>query len=189
MPRRKRVSDADLLDALRPTVLAEGPDGVTLPQLAEIAGLSPATLLQRFGSKVELIEAVIDRHTASIVAQLDRPRSPTEDPRLELARWLATLTAGTGDRRVLVGSFQILARDMTVPARNRKARRYLKAVRTEITRALERCGAPKARASALAPLVEAHWHGLVIQWGLGGRGSLTAWVKRGVAELLSELVP
>ena len=61
MARRKTISDDDLLDRLMPAILAQGPDGLTLTLASATAGLSAATLLQRFRSREGMIEAILLR--------------------------------------------------------------------------------------------------------------------------------
>lgn len=61
MARHKTISDDDLLDRLMPAILARGPDGLTLALASSAAGLSAATLLQRFRSREGLIEAILLR--------------------------------------------------------------------------------------------------------------------------------
>jgi AcrR family transcriptional regulator len=75
MARHKSISDDDVLDRLMPAILAHGPDGLTLALAGSAAGLSAATLLQRFRSREGLIEAILlrawdrlDMETAKAIA-------------------------------------------------------------------------------------------------------------------------
>jgi AcrR family transcriptional regulator len=61
MARHKTISDDGLLDRLMPAILAHGPDGLTLSLASSAAGLSAATLLQRFQSREGLIQAILLR--------------------------------------------------------------------------------------------------------------------------------
>ncbi|MFN6925133.1 MAG: TetR family transcriptional regulator [Tabrizicola sp.] len=61
MARHKSVSDDDLLDRLMPALVRHGPDGLTLALAGAAAGVSPATLVQRFRSREAMIEAVLLR--------------------------------------------------------------------------------------------------------------------------------
>lgn len=55
--RRSPISDSSVLLAFDRAVLRHGPQALTLRHIAEEAGLSPPTLLQRFGSKKALHHA------------------------------------------------------------------------------------------------------------------------------------
>lgn len=186
MPRRKQRSDAQVLDAILPVILARGLHRVTLPELGEAAGLSPATLLQRFGSRTEVIEAALDQGTAALEAELDRPPCFEEDPRAALIHFLLGLAAPIGDRERLAGSLEILGRDMVVPHRNLAARRHLGLVRARIARGLEAMGHAPDEAQRRALTVEALWHGLAIQWALHGEGRLDDWLRVGLEDVLAE---
>lgn len=54
MARPRQVSDEDILDAARETFLAEGPSAST-SRIAELVGLSQASLFKRFGTKHNLM--------------------------------------------------------------------------------------------------------------------------------------
>jgi AcrR family transcriptional regulator len=81
MPRKKTLSDDDLLDLILGLMHRAGPDSVTFAAAASESGLSAATLVQRFGTKDALLHAVLlrawdlldQRTEAAIAAQ---PRTP-----------------------------------------------------------------------------------------------------------------
>ena len=78
MSRRKTLSDEEILDRALPVMARAGPSGFTLGDLAAEIGLSPATLLQRFGSKRRLIERSFARDNerfARWIADLPELRS------------------------------------------------------------------------------------------------------------------
>jgi AcrR family transcriptional regulator len=57
-PRPKTVSDEQILEATARVIGRSGPHHLTLSEVGSEAGLSAATLLQRFGSKRELLLAL-----------------------------------------------------------------------------------------------------------------------------------
>src|SRR5688500_14455784 len=57
-PRPRTVSDADILGAAYRAMSRVGPTRLTLAAIAREAGLAPATLVQRFGSKRALLLAL-----------------------------------------------------------------------------------------------------------------------------------
>lgn len=189
MPRTKRKTDREVLDALLPTILVVGIDRVTLKEMGAVVELSASTLLQRFGSRMELIEAALDRSTDMLEQTLAEPRPDGVSAQEGLVRWLADLAHPISDRRLLVGSFQVLGRDILVEARNGRARRHLGLVRRRIETGLIEMGFDSASAGRNSVLVEAHWHGLVLQWAVHGEGPLDTWVRDGVLRLLEHLSP
>ncbi|GLV21921.1 TetR family transcriptional regulator [Sphingobium sp. TomMM35A] len=61
MSRRKSLSDDALLDALLVAVREHGPAELSFARAASYAGLAAPTLVQRFGSRTGMIEAVLLR--------------------------------------------------------------------------------------------------------------------------------
>lgn len=76
MSRGKTISDEQLHDRLLEAVLEHGPAELSFGKASSAAGLAPATLVQRFGSRVGMVEAVmlhawdrLDAETAAADAQ------------------------------------------------------------------------------------------------------------------------
>ncbi|MGQ3211853.1 MAG: TetR/AcrR family transcriptional regulator [Shinella sp.] len=76
MARRKTIPDAQVLDALLDALMEAGPAGLTFARAAQTAGLSAATLVQRYGDRDALVQAImlrawdcLDAETASADAQ------------------------------------------------------------------------------------------------------------------------
>ena len=78
MTKRKTISDDEVLDRALPVMARAGPAGFTLADIAAEIGLSPATLLQRFGDKKTLTERAFARDNA------------------RFAQWIAELPEGRG---------------------------------------------------------------------------------------------
>ena len=76
MARHKTISDEQVLDRLFDLIVETGPDGLTFAKSAAACGLSPASLVQRYGSRERLVEAILlrawdrlDAETASADAE------------------------------------------------------------------------------------------------------------------------
>jgi len=61
MSRSKTISDGLLLDRLVAAVMTHGPSDLTFAKASEAAGLAAATLVQRFGARERMVEAVLLR--------------------------------------------------------------------------------------------------------------------------------
>ncbi|MDL5049798.1 TetR/AcrR family transcriptional regulator [Oscillatoria amoena NRMC-F 0135] len=70
MPRKKRISDEDLLLLAEEVVLEMGADRLTLQQIAKRSGIAASTLLQRYGTKENLLQAIGDMEVARLGANL-----------------------------------------------------------------------------------------------------------------------
>lgn len=112
-PRPRTVEDAAILESALTVIGRIGPDRLTLADVGEQAGLSAATLVQRFGSKRDLMlsvlrfatsgfeerfEAAISRSESPLEAVFEAAmdRAPVTGPE-ELARVLAFYLADVGD--------------------------------------------------------------------------------------------
>ena len=145
--------------------------------------------MQRFGSKVELIEAALDLANARLAERLEAPFDASVTPLRALSSWLADLVSPLAKREALAGSFELLARDVAVEHRRARARVHLGVLRGRISQALVAAGVAARRADELATTVEAQWHGLVIQWGVSGSVELEVHVREGLDGLLALIVP
>ncbi|WP_218920846.1 TetR/AcrR family transcriptional regulator [Melittangium boletus] len=59
--RHKTISDEALLDGLMSAITEHGPAGLTFAGAAAAVTLSPSTLVQRFGSREAMVEAILLR--------------------------------------------------------------------------------------------------------------------------------
>lgn len=174
-----------MLDAALDLLSVDGLDGFTLPKVAKSVGLAPPTLLQRFGSKQQLVERALLRSTE----RLERAVKAIPDtgiPQEDLVNWLVQLMAPIATRERVAGSLALLREDLVNPDRHALAQRHMRAIRRGIRTKLTHLGSKSP--DAHARLVEAHWHGLVLQWALCGSGSLPEWMGRGLNRILALIV-
>jgi len=59
MARPKTIPDEQVLDALLGALMESGPDGLTFTLASKACGLSPATLVQRYGAREALVEVIL----------------------------------------------------------------------------------------------------------------------------------
>jgi AcrR family transcriptional regulator len=119
VPRPRTVDDAQILSATVRAIGQVGPGRLTLERVAREVGLSPATLVQRFGSKRGLLVAVAEsgrEETEAFVAALRRRhRSP-----LARAREFLLCFAGmAATPREMANHLAFLQMDLTDPVFHR----------------------------------------------------------------------
>ena len=97
-----RAQRARILAAATDLIAAHGVEGMTMRQLAAACDLHIATLYHYFGSKSDLIGAIVDdRHYDAGLRDLALPVDPALDPRDRLESFFATLaTASLGELRL-----------------------------------------------------------------------------------------
>lgn len=82
MARHKTIPDETVLDTILETLRTTGPAGLTFALAAKAAGLSPATLVQRYGDRESLLEAALLRAWDRLDAETetaDAEEAPTPD--------------------------------------------------------------------------------------------------------------
>jgi len=116
MGRRKTVSDHALLDSLLAAMEQAGPDAFSFSKASAAVGLAPATLVQRFGSRGAMIEAILlhawDRLDEA-TALADTETSP--DAAGAIAMLMRLLPAAEADQDIADGLL-LLREDFKNPA-------------------------------------------------------------------------
>jgi AcrR family transcriptional regulator len=177
MPRRKSISDDDLLDRALPVIAEAGPSGFTLSDIARAVGVSPATLLQRFGDKQTLTERAFARDNERFVVWLGN--LPADRGVEAVVRIYSEATKLFGDNPSLADHLLWLREDIRDPSFNRLALHRFKLFRAEIVKRLPKMRIP---ADSAARLLDAQYHGAVIQWALEPRGRLSDFVTRSLRD-------
>ncbi|MCH9687110.1 MAG: TetR/AcrR family transcriptional regulator [Deltaproteobacteria bacterium] len=186
MPRAKSITDAALLDIALEVIRRQGPERFTLADVSRAASLSPATLIQRFGSKATMVERALARNNHQLSETVAAPVTPGPHARAQLVEWLVQLAQPLRTRRLIAAHLPVLRRDLLDPSIRRHARRHGVLMREGIGRhlaAIDPQCAP-ATVETNAALIEAQWHGLVIQWAISGDRSFERWLRHGLQTLL-----
>jgi AcrR family transcriptional regulator len=177
MPRRKLVSDEEILDRALPVMARAGPGGFTMVDVAREVGVASATLFQRFGDKQTLIERAFARDNERFVAWLETlPGGVGADVVIEV---YAEATKLFGDNPSLSDHLLWLREDIRDPALNRLARDRFRLFREVIVGRLPPMPIPPERA---ADLLDALHHGAVVQWALEPRGRLADFVTESLKD-------
>jgi len=187
MPRPRTVSDEAILDAVLSLAQREGPARVTLAAAAREVGLSAATLVQRFGSKRNLLLEADKRGVDLWVRALEgNETSP-------LARVVEGLVRAAGPDTTpeqMANSVALLQLDLAEPDFHAETLRGARAVRARIASSLADALTagelrPDTDAPALAKLLETTYHGAMIGWAIHREGSLQDWMRDQVSATLT----
>jgi AcrR family transcriptional regulator len=191
MPRKKLLPDAAVLAAAGRVFGRVGPARFTLADVAEEAGLAPATLVQRFGSKRALMLAFAE-HAASLARQpFEQARTQVAEPLGALRTALLIASRSTKGRRELTHSLAFLLEDLADEELRAHAARHARwteaSIRELLDCAVERGELVSHDTARLARALQAAWNGALIQWAIRGRGSLASWIAAVVDTLLEPL--
>jgi len=193
MPRPRTVEDSAVLDAAGEVAMRVGPGQLTLGLVGAEIGLSPATLLQRFGSKRRLLLAMAERWADRADAPLVAARPEHDSPLESLLAGLTALAAGVNSPERLATSLGYLQLDMTDPdfrrlalAGQRRVRGRIEELVREAVEAGELAGCEPAE---LAAALHNAFNGSLVTWGLCREGALEDWVRRQLGLLLEPYAP
>lgn len=181
-PRPRQASDEQMLMAAFRAIARIGPARVTLADVASEAGVTPAALVQRFGSKRALLLAAsadaASGHRYLFVGLRARHRSP-----LAALLGLGGAMEVMGDTPDRVARSQaFLQMEVTDPAFRANARAGSRTFHRELTALVRDAIAAgelvRCDASRLARVLQAALHGSILDWTIQRRGSMATWVRR-----------
>jgi AcrR family transcriptional regulator len=191
--RRKKVPDAAVFDALVRVMMNAGPDELTLSAIATEAGLTAGALVQRFGSKRELMLA--HAHHAATTGDIGLTTPPRRGSALRAIRETAdTFAQLATSPEAALRNLAYLQRDLADPAlygnllkMNRKARgHYAQLVSDAID---ERELKPGTSAAALARIIETTLIGSFLTWTIYREGTAAKWLRRDLDAVLRPHLP
>jgi AcrR family transcriptional regulator len=174
MPRKKTLSDEDVLSSALRLMHAEGPEAVTFAALADATGLAGATLVQRFGSKARLRQAALlhawdglDARTAALAARV--PKTPAGAVRL-----LVGLSKDYGGIEAYAEGLLVLREDLRDPVLRARGARW----RDVLSAALDACFAQVPDApKGVGLMLAAQWQGALLWWGFDPRVPVERYVE------------
>ena len=188
-PRPRKATDEQVFAAAGRLMNRLGPSELTLAAVAEEAGVTPAALVQRFGSWRRLQLAFAKRvadATPDLFAEL-RARHP--DP-LAAIRAYAARYAGMGESPAAVArNLEYLLKDLTDPGLKRRVRRQARRTREGLRRLVSdavkaRALKPTTNVEALARTIEAVLGGSLLVWAFYSEGPAARWLARDLEEIL-----
>jgi AcrR family transcriptional regulator len=114
-PRPRETSDAEILAAAASVMQRVSPVDLTLADVAKEAGVHPATLIQRFGTKRELLLANCKAWTADVAGQFARARAKHGSPLKTLIELLVESSAFAATPESMANFLAYLQIDLTDP--------------------------------------------------------------------------
>ena len=191
-PRPRSISDDDILAATQRTMARLGPVRLTLAEVAREAGLSPATLVQRFGSKRGLLLAVsasavagIDECFEMILDTLRRQRGSPLAALLDAATEMSRNSRSPEELANHLAFLQIDVSDPDFHAHMLELSRRMEAgYRALLDAAVAAGEIVKCDTAALARAIGALAGGSLIGWGVFREGSADAWVRNDLEMLI-----
>ncbi|WMT87581.1 TetR/AcrR family transcriptional regulator [Pelagibacterium sp. 26DY04] len=116
MARRKTISDEQIHDILLDTILETGPAGLTFARAAADCGLAPATLVQRYGDREAMVQAILLRAWDVLDAQTEAADAEEESSPQGAIEVLIRLMPTDAAERNATDGLLLLREDIRNPA-------------------------------------------------------------------------
>ena len=187
-PRPRTVSDDDILQATARIIGRVGPSRFTLADVGAEVGLSPATLVQRFGTKRALMLALVRSSVDSVDDAFARLRTRHRSPLAALVAAASQMAAMAESPETLANHLAFLQLDLSDPDFHEAAReQHLKQLAAYRALIEEACAAGELKecdADRLARSISAVTGGSLIAWAIERRGKARDYVRAEVRAVL-----
>ncbi len=187
-PRPRLASDEQIVAVTGRVIGRVGPGDFTLADVARELKISPATLVQRFGSKRGLLLAVAALASAGVDACFAQARAAHRSPLEALISSFSDTTHWVESPEALANHLAFLQMDLTDPdfyryalESGRKIEAGTVALLDEAIAAGELVACDTTR---VARTLNATFHGSMVAWAIFRQGKLQAWVRRDLETLL-----
>jgi AcrR family transcriptional regulator len=190
MARPRTVSDDDLIAATTRVMSRLGPVKLTLAAVAEEAGVTAATLVQRFGSKRGLMlkisaDAAGSSDACFAMVRAAHPGSPLE----ALMAAAAGMAQMASTPEELANSLAFLQIDITDPEFHvhtlAMSKKNVAGYRTLLKEAIAAAELKPHDTARMARAINALAAGSLINWAIFREGRAETWVRRDVEMLLA----
>jgi AcrR family transcriptional regulator len=186
--RPRTTSDDQILAATARAISAVGPSDLTLADVAHEAGIAPATIVQRFGSKRALLLAFTARASAGVEEGFTTAQRKHASPLRALVAQLVAMASGMRTPEELSRHLAFLQLELADAEFLQHTRNHAAAMRTQIRRLLDAAVAAgelqPGDTERLAYAMHVTYNGALITWAILRRGSLSQHLRRELEFLL-----
>jgi AcrR family transcriptional regulator len=187
-PRPRESSDAELLAATARVMQRRSPTQLTLADVAREAGVVPATLIQRFGTKRNLILALCRTGPSGVAEQFAAARVKYKSPLKALIELYADCTSFAPTPEAMAHGLAWLQNDLTDPDFHAITLNQFCIIRDETKKLLEEAVAAgelrDCDTAQLARLIQHVNGGAMLAWAVYRQGTVASYVRREIQSLL-----
>jgi AcrR family transcriptional regulator len=188
-PRPRETSDAEILAAAARVMQRRSPVELTLAHVAKEAGVVPATLIQRFGTKRKLLLATCKAGTADVAANFAKARAKYGSPLTTLIALLADCSSFAATPESMANGLAYLQIDLMDPEFHALTLAQFVAMRDQIKKLLDEAVSVRELKACntfdLARLIQQVYDGALLDWAVYRKGPLAAWMRRSLEALLA----
>lgn len=190
-PRPRTIDDAEILMAAQRVMQRVGPANFTLQRVSDEAGLAPATLIQRFGSKRQLLRALSDSapgHSAAIVAAM---REQHDSPLAVAREFLLCFAEMARTPKEMAHHLAYFQLDLTDPVMHRNlvrmSREHVDTVAALLDEAVQTGELVPHDTKRRAHLLHTVASGGLLTWATFRAGTARDWIARDLDDVLTPL--
>lgn len=187
-PRPRETSDEEILAATARVMQRRGPAELTLADVAKEAGVVPATLIQRFGTKRGLLLTAARTAPGGVPEQFAAARAKYKSPLKALVKLFVECTGFAATPEAMANGLAYLRNDLTDPEFRAITLAQFRAMREETRKLLDAAVAARelvrCDTARLARLFQQVYGGSMLDWAVYREGSLVSWVRRDLKFLL-----
>jgi AcrR family transcriptional regulator len=188
-PRPRTTSDEDILAATHRVISNVGPR-FTLADVAKEIGLSPATLLQRFGSKKGLILAVLSSGGGATEDPFAAIREKAAGPLDAVFAYAGCFAQMAPNPEVLANHLAFLQMDLTDPDMHELALAQAKGTRSMLRKLLDEAVEagelkPSTDTRKLATAIQSLQGGSLLSWAILRDGTARRFLRRDLETLIA----
>jgi len=188
-PRPRTVDDAAILAAAIATISRLGPSNFTLADVAQRVGLSPATLVQRFGSKRGLMLALATTAVDGVEACFVAVRKKHPKPLDALVAAATEMTRHVDTPEEMANHLAFLQIDLSDPEFYRlmleNTTRILAGYKALLDEAVKAGDLVKCNTARVARAVNSMGGGSLITWAVLREGTAEQFVRKDLDVLLA----
>jgi AcrR family transcriptional regulator len=190
MARPRKVSDDDVFAAAYRVMQRVHPSEFTLDAIARETGVTAGALVQRFGSKRELLLRLAEGAATAMPELIGQIRARHRSPLAALRDYAACMAELAPSPDAYVRNLAYLLEDLTDPGLRKQLGRQQRATRAaleEMIRDAVREGelTPAANAASLARTIESLLGGSLLTWAFHRDGAADAWLRRDLDAVLA----
>jgi AcrR family transcriptional regulator len=188
-PRPRKVSDDDVFQATQRAMSRLAPGELTLAAIATEAGVTAGALVQRFGSKRDLMLALSARFSGGTSQMFAALRAANRSPLAALRAYGDCLSGLATSPEVLARNLSYLQIDLTDPGLRKHAVAQARAARLELQSIIRDAVAAgelvrTVNATRLARTVEVVLGGSMMAWAYYEEGTAARWMREDLDAVL-----
>jgi AcrR family transcriptional regulator len=192
-PRPRKVSDDDVFMAAHRAMSRLGPGELTLAHIAQEAGVTAGLLVQRYGSKRDLLLALSQRFSGGAGDMFGELRKAHRSALATLRAYSDCMAHMASSPAAFARNFAYLQIDLTDPDFRKHLAKNAAASREELEKLIREAIKngeliPGTNAKQLARTIEAVVGGSMLSWAYYQEGSAAKWMRHDLDAVLKPYI-